>query len=68
MRPATLLLLAALALAACGKIGDPVPPKPDAFPHQYPAPEILPETGLPSNTSTPPPGAPKGTLQTNPPP
>jgi hypothetical protein len=66
MSRAPLLLLATLALAACGKIGDPIPPQPDAFPHQYPAPEILPETGQPSNTSTPPPATPRATPQTNP--
>jgi len=45
MRSAIILLCALLALAACGKKGDPEPPQPDQFPHQYPAPEAIPETG-----------------------
>jgi len=45
VRRATLFLLAMLSLAACGKKGDPDPPQPDQFPHQYPKQEILPETG-----------------------
>ena len=40
-----LFLCALLALAACGKKGDPEPPKPDKFPIQYPAAETIPETG-----------------------
>ncbi len=39
MRIALLLLLSAFALAACGVNGPPQPPRPDSFPHQYPAPE-----------------------------
>jgi len=50
-RPA-LLLLGALALAACGKVGDPVPPQPDTFPRQYPKAEVLPETGQPPPSPT----------------
>jgi len=42
MRTASLLLLSAFALAACGVNGPPQPPRPDSFPHQYPAPEPLP--------------------------
>jgi predicted small lipoprotein YifL len=38
-------LCALLALAACGKKGDPEPPKPDKFPVQYPAAQNIPETG-----------------------
>ena len=50
MRSAGVLLCALficslLALAACGKKGDPEAPQPDQFPHQYPAPEAIPETG-----------------------
>ncbi len=41
----TLCVSALLALGACGKKGDPMPPQPDQFPHQYPAPEPIPETG-----------------------
>jgi hypothetical protein len=51
---AALILLGALALAACGKVGDPEPPHADSFPHQYPKAEILPETG-----SAPPPPSPR---------
>ena len=42
MRTGLLLLLSAFALAACGVNGPPQPPRPDSFPHQYPAPEPLP--------------------------
>ena len=45
MRPALIFLCALLALAACGKKGDPEPPQPDQFPHQYPTAEKIPETG-----------------------
>ena len=48
------LLCALLALGACGKKGDPEPPKPDQFPHQYPAPEKIPETGSTGQTPTAP--------------
>ena len=47
MRPAMLLLLSAFALSACGVNGPPQPPKPDSFPHQYPAPEPLPKSETP---------------------
>jgi len=50
MRTALLLLLSALALAACGVNGPPQPPRPDSFPHQYPAPEPLPK---PATTPAP---------------
>lgn len=40
-----MFLCALLGLAACGKKGDPEAPHPNQFPHQYPAPEIIPETG-----------------------
>jgi len=50
MRTALLLLLSALALAACGVNGPPQPPRPDSFPHQYPAPEPLP---TPATTPAP---------------
>jgi hypothetical protein len=53
------VLLAVLALGACGKVGDPVAPSADGWPHQYPKAEILPETG------TPPP-APKPATTTRP--
>ena len=45
-----LILCASLALGACGKKGDPDPPQPDQFPHQYPAPEIIPEIGSSGQT------------------
>ena len=41
MRLAALLFCCVLALAACGKKGDPEPLQPDTFPKQYPAPEPL---------------------------
>ena len=50
MRTASLLLLSAFALAACGVNGPPQPPRPDSFPHQYPAPEPLP---TPATTPAP---------------
>ena len=43
MRIAGLMFCALLALSACGKKGDPDPPTPDGFPHQYPKAEQLPE-------------------------
>lgn len=56
MRPVALLLLGALALSACGVNGAPQPPRPDSFPHQYPAPQPLP-SGTPAApaVSAPPP-------------
>ena len=50
MRTASLLLLSAFALAACGVNGPPQPPRPDSFPHQSPAPEPLPK---PATTPAP---------------
>jgi hypothetical protein len=66
MRSACLLcalsISALLALGACGKKGDPEPPQPDQFPHQYPAPETIPETGndgqQPGSVFTPQPSLP----------
>ncbi len=43
MKNRALLLIAFFALTACGKVGDPEPPRPDQFPHQYPAAEPIPE-------------------------
>jgi hypothetical protein len=40
---AAFLLCTLLALAACGKRGDPDPPVPDSFPNQYPKAEAVPE-------------------------
>jgi hypothetical protein len=37
------MFCALIALAGCGKKGDPDPPVPDNFPHQYPQAEELPE-------------------------
>lgn len=37
------MFCALLALTACGKKGDPDPPTPDNFPHQYPKAEEVPE-------------------------
>ena len=42
MRRAAILLLVAMALAACGKVGRPEPPQPDQYPQIYPKPEALP--------------------------
>jgi hypothetical protein len=47
MRTALLLLLSGFALAACGVNGPPQPPRPDSFPHQYPAAEPLPKPQTP---------------------
>jgi hypothetical protein len=56
MRPALPLLLTCIALSACGVNGAPQPPKPDQFPHQYPAPEPLPAgTPAPAPVAPPPP-------------
>ena len=52
MRTALLLLLSGFALAACGVNGPPQPPKPDSFPHQYPAPEPLPKSETPPAPAT----------------
>jgi hypothetical protein len=54
MRPVPLLLVAGLlaGLAACGVNGAPSPPKPDSFPHQYPAPEPLPKSETPTPPAT----------------
>jgi predicted small lipoprotein YifL len=46
---------AVLALAACGKKGDPEPLQPDQFPHQYPKAETIPETGGYGALPAPPP-------------
>ena len=43
MRIATIMFCALIALTACGKKGDPDPPVPDDFPHQYPKAEMIPE-------------------------
>jgi hypothetical protein len=48
------VLCTLLALGACGKKGDPEPLKPDQFPHQYPAPEKIPEIGNTGQTPTAP--------------
>jgi predicted small lipoprotein YifL len=53
-----LLLGASLSLAACGKKGDPEAPDANQFPHQYPAPEAIPETGSPGLPPPPPPPSP----------
>jgi hypothetical protein len=37
-----MLVLLALTLAACGKLGPPEPLQPDQYPHIYPIPEALP--------------------------
>lgn len=51
MKIAAFLLCTLLALSACGKRGDPYPPAPDSFPHQYPkaeaVPELKTESGIP---------------------
>jgi hypothetical protein len=43
VRRAAIIACALLALAACGKKGDPEAPAPDAFPNQYPKAEAVPE-------------------------
>ena len=43
MRRAAIIACALLALAACGKKGDPEPLTPDTFPSQYPKAEVVPE-------------------------
>ena len=43
MRIATIMFCTLIALTACGKKGDPDPPVPDNFPHQYPKAEEVPE-------------------------
>ncbi len=43
MRRAAIIACALLALAACGKKGDPEPLTPDTFPNQYPKAEAVPE-------------------------
>jgi hypothetical protein len=48
-----LMLCALLALAACGKKGDPQPLTPDTFPNQYPKAEAVPE--LQGKPAPPPP-------------
>jgi predicted small lipoprotein YifL len=41
-----LVLVASLAIAACGKKGDPEPPDANSkFPNQYPTAQPIPETG-----------------------
>jgi hypothetical protein len=54
------ILLAALALGGCGKVGAPVPPSPDGWPHQYPKAEPLPETG--ATEPAPQPSSPPGQI------